>query len=452
MVEYYQPLTAWHDYGYTSYVYGTLYGQSDLFRRYMDRVLRTHNPELFVVDLRMLVTLDETEISEQGVRFWTDSLPVLSMDRYLSLYDYFKGHADAQIEDKASYYFDIAKYHTNLAALKAPENWMYINNKGHSQYKGYEMSSEHSFFAKPFVDGQNRTELTQMQSTVLYQILDYSKDKNLNVLFVVCPYMVTEEEQSIYNTVKDIVASYGYRFINANEYYDEIGLDFSVGMKNVNHVNCIGAEEYTRFLAKYIVENYNIPRHKGDARYQPWEESYTDFAEELGKAKENIYQTIENKRQAIELADCLKKSENIYEWSTGARNENYTVIVCTKSNGFRRNNATAKVKQLLDSWGIWETGENPYLYISCGGETIFLEKKKGIIDYQGRLGVIDGSGQMPCEVYIDDEIIRIAIGDEEYAGETGMRMILVDNNFKRVVDNISLTVDSDGTIRMDRQG
>ena len=75
---------------------------------------------------------------------------------------------------------------------------------------------------------------------------------------MVCPYVVPQEDQQVYNTAKDIVTSYGYQFINANEFYDEIGLDFSTDMKNINHVNSVGAEKYTRFLSEYIISHYDI--------------------------------------------------------------------------------------------------------------------------------------------------------------------------------------------------
>ena len=107
MVEYYQPLTAWKEYGFTSYSYATIYGQFDLYSRYIDRVLKTQNPELVVIDIRMIAAMQE-EVNETGLRLWTDSLPILSIERYFSLYDYFKIHTLDKEENKTSYYFDIA--------------------------------------------------------------------------------------------------------------------------------------------------------------------------------------------------------------------------------------------------------------------------------------------------------------------------------------------------------
>ena len=449
MVEYFQPLTAWHEYGYTSYNYATLYGQMDLYWRYMDRVLETHNPELFVVDLRMLATLNE-EVYEQGLRFWTDSLPVFSKDRYLSLQDYFDRHLLSETDDKISYYLDIAKYHTNTGALGSADNWRYRNNRGKSKSKGYELSSVHHFFEEPVIDTEGKAELTQIQSEVLYQLLDYCREKDLNVLFVVCPYVVPQEDQQVYNTAKDIVASYGYQFINANEFYDEIGLDFSTDMKNINHVNSVGAEKYTGFLSEYIISHYDIATHKGDASYLQWDEDYEVFSEELEREKEKVYQAVADKEDALALAECLSQSEDFAEWSIGAENANYTVIVCANLEKCSLENVDAEGRHFLNFWGIPDSEDGHYLRISSGDEIIAFEEQTDVIDYSGRLGVIDGLGQVPCEVVIDDEV-QLMVGGQQFRPiQGGVQLVLFDNNFKRVVDSPVLTVRPDGSICMVR--
>lgn len=449
MVEYFQPLTAWHEYGYTSYDYATLYGQMDLFWRYMDRVLETHNPELFVVDLRMLATLNE-EVYEQGLRFWTDSLPIFSKDRYLSLQDYFDRHLLSETDDKISYYLDIAKYHTNTITLGSADNWKYCDNKGKAKNKGYELSSVHHFFEEPVIDTEGKAELTQIQSEVLYQLLDYCREKDLNVLFVVCPYVVPQEDQQVYNTAKDIVTSYGYQFINANEFYDEIGLDFFTDMKNINHVNSVGAEKYTRFLSEYIISHYDIVTHKDEASYYQWDEDYEGFSEELEGEKKKVFQTVADKEDAYTLAEGLSQSVDFAEWSIGAMNTNYTVIVCANLEKCNLKNMNAESKQFLNFWGILDSETGYYLRISSGDEIVALEEQTDVIDYSGSLGVIDGLGQVPCEVMIDDDM-KLIIGDYQFNPiQEGIQFVLFDNNYKKVVDSLILIVGLDGSMHMVR--
>ena len=449
IVEYYQPLTAWKNYGYTSYAYGTLYGQMELYWRYIDRVLQTQEPELFVVDIRMLSTMAEQGY-EQGLRFWTDSLPVFSKDRCLSIRDYLNTHTMDGNNDRSTYYFDIAKYHTNGAALASKDNWQYMNNKGNSDNKGYELSSEHHFFEKPVVTTKEKAELSQLQSQVLYQLLDYCKEKNMNVLFVVCPYIVSEEEQKIYNTAQDIINSYGYDFINFNNYYDEMDLDFSSDMKNINHVNCIGAEKYTNFLADYIFRTYNISSHVGDSSYIDWDENSDIFSEELAEGKTIVYERINDKIEASDYALSLTQCDNPFEWSMGVQNENYTVLCCAKLSDCNLDKINVESGSILSKWGINPDDTGNYLRISSADEIIYEEKTSAPIHQNGLLGVLDGLERVAYEAYIDTEM-SIVINDNQYfTQDTGIAFFLFDNNYKRIVDAISFSVNADGEIELIR--
>lgn len=449
MVEYYQPLTAWEKYGFTSYAYATIYGQFDLYWRYIDKVLETHNPELFVIDIRMITAMDE-EVNESGLRFWTDSLPMLSLTRYASLNDYLDVHSLEEKTDTMSYYIDIAKYHTNTLALSSPENWKYIDNKRGSKYKGHELSSVHHFFEEPVVNTEEMAELSQMQSKALYHLLDYCKEKDLNALFVVCPYIVKEEEQKVYNTVKGIVESYGYNYINANEYYEEMDFDFTTDIKNVNHVNCIGAEKYTVFLGNYITNTYEIPTHRGDDSYSQWDADSQAFSEALRASKEEIYQTIKDKYAAAELAESIKKTEDLYEWLSWAKNPNYSLVVCASMKDGSFGDIKIADKQCLEDCGIDVNKKVNCLRISSGEEIIFTEESEESISYSGWLGELDGMPLVICEVNMEDEIELNVGGREVLFSGDGIHLILVDNNFKEVIDCVGIDENTDGTINMIR--
>lgn len=453
MVEYYQPLTAWHEYGYTSYDYATLYGQIDLYQTYIQRVLETHNPKLFVVDLRMLTTLSD-DVYEQGLRFWTDSLPVFSKDRFQSLKEYFNNHSLSETDQITSYYFDIAKYHTNTEVLSNENNWRYLNNEGNARYKGYEPSDVHHFFDKPDIETEKKAELTPMQSEVLYGLLDYCQENQLEVLFVVCPYIIPEEDQLVFNTVRDIVASYGYSFINANEYYDEMGLDFSVDMKNINHVNSVGAEKYTNFLAGYIVQNYTIPI-RGDGteteeNFLQWDTDYEYFAEELEQEKKRVYQAVEEKQAALKIAETMKDCDNFTEWSLKAQNEHYTVIVCVNWDEVDERNIEVDDMQSLKVWGISDSLKEHYLYICSGTDIICQINQTVEIESSNWIGVIDGLGQMQCNALIGDEIL-LEVGDNTFhKPDSGIQFVLVDNDIKEVIDSFELIIDENGSVQMKR--
>ena len=118
----------------------------------------------------------------------------------------------------------------------------------------------------------------------------------MNALFIVSPNTMTYEKQAQYNYIADIIEPYGYHFLNFNDYYEEIGVDFATDFYDYGgHANAIGAEKYTAFLGKYLDENYEFEDKRTSAGYESWDESYQRWSQELEEAKATIYERIENK-------------------------------------------------------------------------------------------------------------------------------------------------------------
>jgi hypothetical protein len=74
--------------------------------------------------------------------------------------------------------------------------------------------------------------------------------------------------------VQRLVNEYGYEFFDTNDYYDEMGIDFSHDFYDNNHVNYYGAQKYTVFLANYIKNNYSVTDRRDDSRYSDWYSGY----------------------------------------------------------------------------------------------------------------------------------------------------------------------------------
>ena len=113
-------------------------------------------------------------------------------------------------------------------------------------------------------------ELSKNAVIVLNDLLDYCDKLDKDVLFVVCPYEITQVDKSKYNTISEIIESRGYQFIDTNEYYEEMGIDYSKDFYNGDHP--FGAKKFTEFLERYICENYRMPDHRRDEKYNSWNE------------------------------------------------------------------------------------------------------------------------------------------------------------------------------------
>ena len=125
-----------------------------------------------------------------------------------------------------------------------------------------------------------RAPLSEIAEDALEKTLDKCDELTANgdqVLFVLSPYCCLKGQKPIFNTAIDMVRERGYTALDFNtpEMYDELGLDFEKDFYNSKHVNYIGAEKYTRYLTSYLVENYDLPDHRGEAGYESWETAYS---------------------------------------------------------------------------------------------------------------------------------------------------------------------------------
>ena len=117
-----------------------------------------------------------------------------------------------------------------------------------------------------------QTEITPETNQILIDLLEFIKETEQDYLFIVSPYVELKEHKENFNYVSNIVNQYGYNFIDANEYTDEMGIDFSKDLYHEGHLNPLGAEKYTDYLSKFIIENYDIPKQNDNILY------YTVFA------------------------------------------------------------------------------------------------------------------------------------------------------------------------------
>ena len=64
---------------------------------------------------------------------------------------------------------------------------------------------------------------------------------------------------------------------------DKLGLDpitvdgFAVDSFDDTHLSSSGAEKISRYLAKYLAENYELSDHRGEKDYLDWEEDYQKY-------------------------------------------------------------------------------------------------------------------------------------------------------------------------------
>ncbi|MFW5676193.1 MAG: hypothetical protein ACOCNL_07930, partial [Acetivibrio ethanolgignens] len=131
------------------------------------------------------------------------------------------------------------------------------------------------------------------QEEILYKIIDYAKEKNQKLAFILAPYVISEEECKMANYMERIVREAGCEYINFNKLNEEMNIDYRTDFYNGGHMNVFGAEKYTTYLGKLLQEKYNLPDHRGDEKYASWDTDYKVWREQAEVTKQEIRRIIE---------------------------------------------------------------------------------------------------------------------------------------------------------------
>lgn len=437
---YWQPLKAWTDCGFTSYSLATDTIQVENIKAYMKEAEKHQDPNLYVIGVRAFQYYSDEPV-EAGVRNGADSMDITSGARYDLLNSYFKNRTIDENTDIPSYYFDIAKYHTNTGSLASRAAWSYIHNEGVSPYKGWLWIDSYAYLGKP--DGfqtEERAVLPENAAKVLEDLLAYCNRLDKDVLFVVCPYAITKEDYAKYNTIKDAVEESGFRFLNANDYYDEMDIDFSTDFYNGAHVNLFGAKKYTAFLEKYICDTYEMPDHRDDVKFTSWDEHAARFYEEEKEHSEIVTNLRLDYEKSVEIVDKMKNTENLSEWDAYAFDDRFTLLIA--GGGFQEWPDNIPDQKVLAKWGITEESKD-FIRVISNSAVGYTNAEDGTLSYTPAKGMIYTISLENNEIEIFKEKIPIS--------ENKATVVVIDNARQKVVEKVAVECDADGNAKVIEQ-
>lgn len=289
---YWEPLRAFEKEGIASYNYGSNTIQAELYKTMIKEVLKTQKPKLILIDARAFQYREKdqppTEVAYRNV---LTGMP-LSINKIQFIKDNVKKYLNEK--DTTSYYFDIIKYHRDTKDMPVDSQIKMAYNKYTNPNKG--------FFFVPKVDKQEKIEnkgittqknIGKETEEILIDLLEYIKTTDCDYMFIVSPYTEQKEHRENFNYIEEIIEKYGYEFLNSNDYYKEMGIDFDKDLYNESHVNIYGAEKYTDFLTQILKEKYNLPNRKEE--YTEWKQLLPDWNEQVNQTKTAIDKIIEEK-------------------------------------------------------------------------------------------------------------------------------------------------------------
>ncbi len=270
-------------YGYTTGMMTTASQPFMDVKYLMQEVLEKQNPKLFVIDLAR-VGIDNDVYTEEDHRRTLDSME-FSKNRFEAINDFLELQ-NIPKDEYLDYYFSFFMYHNR---------WKNITKESFEGeeifFKGYVCSkyTVPTIFQKKSTWTDEEEKLQESNEKVLNELIDYIKKENLNVLFVV-PIKCYNDENVIKRTnyAIRILEENNFKVLNLNKEKD-IKINFSTDLYNANHLNVYGATKNTLYFSKYLKENYDLPDHRDDKKYDSWKKEYKRFKKQYKKLTKNNF-------------------------------------------------------------------------------------------------------------------------------------------------------------------
>lgn len=442
-LRYYNPLQAWKEKGITAYNYATSWGKFDLLKDYIEDSRKTNEAQLYVVNVRTIALLTP-ELHEQSLRNWSDSLDPTSLVRVQGIND-FVFPREWDYDSLPSFYFDIIKYHSNREALASESQWSFLD-PGTIQNldKGFAPYTENRLYNK-LQWGDQRGKLSDLQNSALQKMLDYCDREKIQVLFVCCPFIYSDEDTGVINTCGDIISQRGYAYLNCNEHVDEMGIDYLTDFNDSNHVNYNGAVKYTRYLTEYMASHFDLTDHRGDPEYSQWDEDYEAFLPTMKKYETTVAARVKEKTRIRDLEKTLKEETDFYGWYSKIRDKYTTVIIRMK-----------KIPKNLPSDNVMFHFMKEYSISPTGDSYVGIwTNKKAVVSKYNDLSAYAEIGSFMAQrekVSILAETGDIHIGEADYTiPNADIQIIVFNRTYNKVIDSIAVTVKGEHSVVMRRK-
>ncbi|MEG2250842.1 MAG: hypothetical protein RSD09_04605, partial [Bacilli bacterium] len=246
---YWAPLEAWKSNGLASNNFSYNSISADAMKSTIQEAMKTQNPELLVVDMRAFQYREEY-LEEGAIRQYTDS------SKYsLNRSNFIRSIVPEEFKDmqlsSLEFIWDISTYHIRWNQLDQ-SSWELRNNEKKRDIKGFYFVPKKG----PITLNDNsslsvKQPLRKDVEKIFVDLMEYCKSLDKKILFVINTYSEEPSHREIYNYLDQRIKSYGFDFLNINNFNEEIGMDETKDYYNVNHVNIYGAEKYTKFLSNY---------------------------------------------------------------------------------------------------------------------------------------------------------------------------------------------------------
>lgn len=101
----------------------------------------------------------------------------------------------------------------------------------------------------------------------LLKIRDYCNQNGIELLLIMPPWQRFDDDQ--YELMERVVKENGFKYESFREVTEKL-LDEKDDFANSGHLNTSGAVKYSKFLADYLSDNYELDDYRNNGEYEKW--------------------------------------------------------------------------------------------------------------------------------------------------------------------------------------
>lgn len=280
----------WNEYGITTYPLSTNAQPVAAVKYVIEEAQKTQSDAMFIIDTTMFMAETDTLLTEPRIRNVIDNMKY-SFTRYRAINELVPDRS-ARID----YYFDISKYHSVILGEDGVklEDIKYFNFENENIHKGYLFVEAVKIFEPIDVSQVIETQpIPKSAEDELIALINYCDGNGVEVLFFSNPYILTDNQKMKHNYISSLVNEHGYDFVDFNDLYDEMDVDFGKDFYNENHMNVYGAEKFSMVLGEYLVNAYGLQDKRENDDYSSWNESYIAWNEQAEITKQKTDENLD---------------------------------------------------------------------------------------------------------------------------------------------------------------
>ena len=403
----------YHEYGFTSYDLSADQMSSQNVYAFLKEALKYQVPKVVFVDVQSLS--------------WAEAASATSLHYN---YDFMhqginriKGIKENKNVSSEGNLFPFLEYHTRWEELNETD-FCYLFQDKLNMLNGYFIYMLTNAAAVPATYEKTQDTLSELGYTYteenLNKIISLCNEKGMKCILFRTPQSYTENQAKYCNAIEKYAIENEVDFWNFNDYYSEIGVDFSTDFVDGQHLNYIGSRKFTAFLGTMIAEQLEYTDHRGMDGYEEWDVAY-DYENYLIHAYEIRHYG--NFQEYLDYNDFLS-DDLVYMYTYRYLGD------LQKIPGM-----PVKIYEMEDKEGdskvcIMEKGEMIQRILLFQGDTY-----EGLLEQAERLFI--ESFDAKTKIWVDDH------GTETKEADGIVDLLIYDKKLRKVLDHVILNTNNE---------